>query len=388
MQNVANIRRGIIAVRAGADSAHLLMEQIKAGVEAFKADHKTQLATLSDRLVELEQKSVGGMSALQAGGGQTLAAKLFASADFAAFRDRRVKTAGFPVAAKDLLAVYANTITQSGREISPYDRVGIVGGQQRKQWLRERLSVIPIAGPGVEYTRETTFTNNAGVQYEASPEAFEGVTKPESDIVFELISARCPTIAHWVKASRQSLDDQPALQAFLDMRLRYGLELKLESQIISGSGTAGQMTGLATAATAYTPATGDTGLDSVSKALALLENGGFTPDCVVMNPIDFGSLQRAKTTTNEFILGDPAAATLPVLWGVPVFKSASVASGKFLAADLQSSAALFVRQDAMVQMSDSDGSNFVQNLVTVLAELRAVLGVMVPAGVLYGNLTL
>lgn len=388
-QHIQN-KRGIMAVFANSDAqAAQLVREIHGNFQKFKDSQEERVEGLADRLVELEQKTVGGMSPMQAGAGQSLAGKLFASSGFAEFREKRTKSVGFPVTATDLLKIQANTITQSGREIAPYDRpAGIVAGPQRKQWLRERLNVVPIAGGGVEYSRELAFTNNAAAQYDASPEAFEGVTKPESALTFELVTARVPTIAHWVKTSRQALDDQPALQAFLDMRLRYGLELKLESQIISGSGTGGEMTGLATAATAFTPATGDSGLDSVSKALALLENAGFTPDCVVLNPVDFGALQRAKTTTNEFILGDPAAATAPVLWGVPVFKSASVASGKFLAADLASSAALFIRQDASVLMSDSDGTNFVQNLVTVLAELRAVLGVLVPAGVYYGDLTL
>jgi len=58
MQNATNIR-GVIAVRAETDPAQLLMGQIKAGFEAFKADHKSQFAAMSDRLQELEQKSVG-----------------------------------------------------------------------------------------------------------------------------------------------------------------------------------------------------------------------------------------------------------------------------------------------------------------------------------------
>lgn len=387
MQSLANIR-GVRAVRAETDPAQILMGQIRAGFEAFKADHNSQLTGLSDRLLELEQQRVSG-AALPVGAGQNLAAQLFASQDFEAFRARRIKSAGFQVKSADLLLnVRASTITQTGREIAPYDRpAGIVGAPQRKQWLRERLSVIPVGGPGVEYTRESAFANNAAPTYSASPEAFEGVLKPESGLTFELVSARVPTIAHWVKASQQTLDDQPALQAFVDMRLRYGLELALESQIISGDGTGANMTGLATAATAYTPVTGDTGLDSISRAKAQLETANFTPDCVVLHPTDYGTMERLKDANDNYIIGQPAGALQPMLWSVPVFKSATIAAGKFLIADLASSSALFVRQDALVEMTNSNDTDFVKNLVTIRAELRAVLGVLVPAGVLYGNLT-
>jgi hypothetical protein len=87
------------------------------------------------------------------------------------------------------------------------------------------------------------------------------------------------------------------------------------------------------------------------------------------------------------LVGEPASATQPSLWGLPVFRSATVPAGKFAMLDA-SCVALFLRQDAVVDLNESDGDNFVKNLITVRAELRAVLGVLVPAGCLYGDLTL
>jgi len=111
------------------------------------------------------------------------------------------------------------------------------------------------------------------------------------------------------------------------------------------------------------------------------------PDCVVLRPADYGTMERLKDGSDRYLIGQPAGALQPMLWGVPVFKSATIAAGKFLIADLASSSALFVRQDALVEMTNSNDTDFVKNLVTIRAELRAVLGVLVPAGVLYGNLT-
>lgn len=388
MQNVSNIR-GIRAVRAETDPA-ALVNSIRAAVEASRATMDQRIVALADRLTEIEQSATGGSLAF--GGGhqrKTLAAIIAATPEFAALRDKRTKQAGFQVQSADLLSVQANTITNDGDTLAPYDRkAGIIASPQRRAWLRERMLIIPCGAGGVEFTRENAFTNNAATQAGGSPIEYEGVTKAESAITFELVNARVPTVAHWIKMSRQAMDDQPALSGFLNMRLRYGLDLELERQIISGDGTGGDMSGLAEAATAFTPTSGDTELDSLSRAKATLETANFMPDCIVLHPNDYGAMERIKTTTGEYIIGQPAGALQPVLWGVPVFRSATVSAGKFLMADLAGSCALFMRQDAVVDMTESNDTDFVKNLITVRAELRAVLGVFVPAGVLYGDLTL
>lgn len=387
MHSQTNVR-GIRAVRANADAV-ALVHQIKASVETARADTEQRILALGDRLTEVEQRAVDGFSSMGNTQRKTLASILAATPEFAAMRDRKTKQAGFQVQSADLLRVQANTITNDGDTMAPYDRpAGIVAGPQRRAWLRQRLPIIPCSGSGVEYSRELAFTNNAATQAGGSPVAYEGVTKAESGITFELVNARVPTIAHWLKMSRQVMDDQPALASFINMRLTYGLELELERQIISGDGTGGDMAGLAAAATAFTPTSGDTELDSLSRAKASLEAANFTPDCVVLHPTDYGVMERIKTTTGEYVIGQPAGALQPVLWGVPVFRSATVPAGKFLMADLSGSCALFMRQDAVVEMTESNEADFTANLVTVRAELRAVLGVFVPAGVLYGDLAL
>lgn len=388
MQNQTNVR-GIRGVRAETDPTVALINQIKAGVDTMRTNTEQRIMALGDRLTEMEQRTVEGVVIAHAHQRKTLASIITAAPEFAAMRDRKAKTAGFQVQSADLLRVQANTITNDGDTMAPYDRpAGIVASPQRRAWLRQRLPIIPCSGSGVEFTRELAFTNNAATQAGGSPIAYEGVTKAESGITFELVTARVPTVAHWLKMSRQVMDDQPVLASFINMRLTYGLELELERQIISGAGTGGDMPGLAAVATAFTPTSGDTELDSLSRAKALLEAANFTPDCVVLHPLDYGTMERIKDLDGNYIIGQPAGALQPLLWGVPVFKSATITQGKFLMADLAGSSALFVRQDAVVEMTESNESDFTANLVTVRAELRAVLGVFVPAGVLYGDLTL
>jgi hypothetical protein len=61
-------------------------------------------------------------------------------------------------------------------------------------------------------------------------------------------------------------------------------------------------------------------------------------------------------------------------------------AGKFIVASLAQATSFYSREDANLLLSPSDSDNFTKNLVTALAELRALATVNVPAGVVYGDL--
>src|SRR3546814_10753919 len=75
------------------------------------------------------------------------------------------------------------------------------------------------------YPQETGFTNSAATHTETA-----GTAKPQSEIKFDIKTATVTTIAHWVLATRQILDDVAMLQSYIDGRLRYGLAY-VEEQI-------------------------------------------------------------------------------------------------------------------------------------------------------------
>lgn len=388
--NPVELIRGIQAgFESHRDNTKARLDSLQAAVDSSRADTERRILGLQDHLVELAQAApTNAIASFGGTGTKSLASILSAAPEFEQFRQRRADKVGIPVTAADLLRPQAATIINDDDVLSPNHRLpGIVYAPQRRVWLRERLHIIPVTGSAVEYSKEASYTNNAATQAAGSPVVFEAVQKAESAFSFQLVNVRIPTVAHFVRASRQVLDDSPALANFLDMRLRYGLDIEVERQIISGDGTSGDMLGIAAQATTYVPASGDSELDTLSQAKAWLENANYQPDCVVLNPLDYGRLERIKTTTGEYVIGQPTGALQPVLWGVPVFKSATIPQGKFLMFD-SGCVALFLREDAVVRMSEADGDTFIKNVLTLLAEVRMVVGVLVPAGVLYGDLTL
>jgi HK97 family phage major capsid protein len=93
----------------------------------------------------------------------------------------------------------------------------------------------------VEYARELEFINNAGPQFAAGTK--ENVLKNESGISFELVQDPIVTLAHWLPASKQILDDAPKLQSFIGNRLLQGLKIKEEDQLLNGDGKLGNLAG-------------------------------------------------------------------------------------------------------------------------------------------------
>jgi HK97 family phage major capsid protein len=73
-------------------------------------------------------------------------------------------------------------------------------------------------------------------------------------------------------------------------------------------------------------------------------------------------------------------------FGVRVVLSNNMTSGKFLIGALNSSAMVYNRQGAVIEMGYIN-DDFTKNLVTIRAEERLGLGVERPTGILYGNFT-
>lgn len=392
--NAINHPRGMLRVRAETDVAAAVAKALadfNAGFTAHRERTDAEIHALKATIADLEQRGPGASLTAMPGGGTALATMLAKSDAFAAVAGKRQTKSAVEVTSNMLLGVSANSITYDGGAPSVVERQpGIVSGMARKRWLRQRLVTVPTAGGSVEFTRELLFTNNAQPQGGGSPFQFEGVAKAESVITYEQVEKKASTVAHFIKASKQILSDVPMLQATLDNRLRYGLELATEAQIIAGTGVGANMSGLTTAGnhTAFTPTSGDTAIDSINRALAALETAEAAPDIVLMHPVDYRAMQRVKNGVNgDYVFGSPSGANGASVWNTEIYTTPAMTQGYFVAADLAQMGVLFLREDAQVAVGWV-GDDFTSNLVTILAELRAVVAVQRPAAVQYGALTL
>ena len=256
---------------------------------------------------------------------------------------------------------------------------------QRRLTVRDLLTVIPVSSGSVEYPKQTARTNNAAT-------VAEGALKPESGITFDLQAVPIRTVAHWIIASRQILDDAPQMQATIDNELLYQLGFVEDAQLLIGGGTGTDLNGIYTQATAFAQASaGGLILPNATKidvlGAAILQNAlaNIPATGIALHPADWMGICLTKDADGRYIVGNPQDVTAQRLFGLPVVQTPGMTAGNFLVGDFRGSATLYDRQSARVEVSTEDSDNFRKNLATLLAEERLGLAVKQPTGFTKGT---
>jgi HK97 family phage major capsid protein len=280
----------------------------------------------------------------------------------------------------------ADALGSAGDLIVADRRPGILGIPERRLTVRDLLTPGRTGSNAIQYVKETGFTNAAATVSETA-----GTTKPQSDIKFDIMTTSVTTIAHWVLATKQILDDVAQLQSYIDGRLRYGLKYVEEAQLLMGGGTGTDLNGIYTQATAYaapagTGVTSPTAIDTLRLAMLQAALAEFPATGIVLNPIQWAGIELTKTTDGAYLFANPQGVAQPRLWGLPVVATQAMTTDKFLVGAFQLGAQIFDREDANVEISTEDELNFRKNLVTIRAEERLGLAVYRPEAFIKGDM--
>ncbi len=280
----------------------------------------------------------------------------------------------------------ANTTVGAGRSqgtsLVPGARVpGIFGLPERQLTIRDLVMPGQTSSSSIEYVKETGFTNNA------APVA-ETTAKPYSDLTFDMTSSPVRVLAHLFKASRQILDDAPALRSYIDGRARYGLRFVEENQLLNGSGTGQNLHGLVPQATAFNPAfaaADETAIDRLRLAVLQVVLAEYPATAFVLNPIDWAKIELTKDAGGNYIIGNPQGSLTPTLWNLPVVSTQAMAAGEFLTGAFSFAAQIFDRMDIEVLLSSENVDDFEKNLFTIRAEERLAFAVYRPESFVTGD---
>ena len=357
-----------------------------ATVGKTSADTKTALDAigaqqreLADRLLAVEQKSTAQPETKEL---TTWGDQFIKSARYADF-------AGGNLA--KLRVEVKNTLTGSDTTVAPDRKPGIVGGAFLPFSMEALLPSTPTSSNAIEFTKEASFTNNAA-------EAAEGAQKAESALTWSLVNMPVSTVAHWIKISKQLAADAPALAAYVNTRMKYGVNQKVDTQLVVGDGTAPNISGTYDTgnftAHGYTNAA-ITAISATFKKLVLIRKiiadltvAGYPPDAIVLNPADWATIEIELFTTAAgqtlYSINDAGQARL---FGLPVIQAIGMAADTFQVGRFSEAYMVHNREGVVVEMSDSDGDNFQKNLVTLRAERRLALATEKPAAVRGGDLT-
>ena len=269
----------------------------------------------------------------------------------------------------------------------PDQRVpGLIVPAEQRLYVRDMIPQMRTGSNLIQFTSESSFTNNARPQGDASPGGIEGEAFAESAMAFTLSNAAVVTIGHWIPASRQVLKDAPLLEGHIGVRLVYGLKLEEEQEFLTGDGTAGTINGINSQAAAYNRgATNDTILDTLLKAQLQVSLSNYEVSAYILHPVDWFTAMLLKDTQNRYLFSDPQSMVAPRVWAKPVVPSQTQTQGRFTAGAFNLGAMIWDNEDATVRVSEHHANFFVQGMVAIVAEERTALTVFRTTSFCYGN---
>ena len=183
----------------------------------------------------------------------------------------------------------------------------------------------------------------------------EGDPKPEATLAATVTPQTLDTIAHWVQASRQALEDSATLRSFIEGNLSRGVMDKIEANIAA-----------AMIAATLPTATGADLLGAIRAGIGQVQSAGFTPNAIALNPSDYAALDiqvMGGTLNGPTMLG--------AYWGLPVVPVGALPAGTATVGNFTDGVTLLNRTGVSLYVSDSHGATFISNVFTLLAEARA-----------------
>lgn len=353
--------------------------QLRARIERAKGDEN-----MSSEIERLTAGLALGRKSANGGGGavaerRSMGQQFIESDAFAWLqKSKGMRGSAWTSPAAELHATTLETATTSGGDLIVSDyRPGIV------QLLFKRLVVADLLAPGttdsnsITYMKETTFTN-------AADSVSEGAPKPESTLVFDQVNDLVRKIAHWLPVTDEMLEDVAQIRSYIDARLRLGLGITEEDQLLNGSGTAPDLEGLLNRSgltTATTRSGSVTNADAVFAAQMAVFNASFVmPTGTIMNPANWQTTQLSKDGNGNYYGSGPfAGAQQPTLWGLPVVVTPSIVANTAFVGAFNSAAQVFRKGGVRVEASNSHSDFFIRNLTAIRCEERLALAVYRPA---------
>lgn len=244
--------------------------------------------------------------------------------------------------------------------------------QRRQPFMRELVRIITTDNMYIAWAEQKNA--DPGVAGTVA----EGATKPQTDFDIVEATAKVEKIAVWIKVSKEALADIKFLQGEINTELRELVALKLDEQILSGDGVSPNLKGILTVAPTFAAVSTlalavptPNRFDVLVAAVAQIAAANFTADAVVINPADYFAMQLVKDAEGRYLLPPFSSSDGMTVAGLRLVANNGVAVGSFLVGDFKK-ATLAIREDVNIQIGYVN-DDFIKNLVTILAEMRAVL---------------
>lgn len=264
----------------------------------------------------------------------------------------------------------SRTLFQTSAGWDPEDRrTGrVVLDEQEERTIADYIPTTPTTQSTVLYMEETTFTRGA-------VEVSEGGTYGEAAFVYTERSSEVRKIGAWLPVTDEQLEDVARMEAWLQMRLGFGVKQRLAEQILVGNGTAPNLRGVNNVSGINTNARGSDPIpDAIYKGMVECRVNGFAePDLAILHPNDWQDVRLLRSVDGVYIYGNPDMATVPKMWGKPVLETTHQTENTGVVGAFRQYSELAVRRGVEIAMTDSHSTHFVEGKKAIRADIRAAL---------------
>lgn len=254
---------------------------------------------------------------------------------------------------------------------------GVVDAPARALSILDMIDTQTTGLNSIPFVQETPLDPTTGAL-----ETAEGTLKPEVDVQLAEVDSPVRLIAAWLQVTRQAAEDKATMVGFIQGRLGFKVEHRINSQILNGNGTAPNLRGILNTSgiKTYAPGTAEARIISIRKGVTLVQQGEYQPDAVVMAPGDWEIVELDRDNNGQFRVSPSVQNALaPRIWGLNVIVNTVIAAGTACIGAFRLGATYWERSGVRVLITDSHASNFTSNILTILAESRGALTVWRPA---------
>lgn len=194
----------------------------------------------------------------------------------------------------------------------------------------------------------------------------EGTAKPEATVDPVVVTDTLGKWAHTLPITTEFLEDIPRMESIVRTGLVNGVKDRVE-----------MVTAAALVAdTSIGAVSHETFLGAIRVGVARTQMAGFRAVDVALNPLDYAQIDIEMLTSTL----NGASRNVGV-WGLNVVPAAAIPEGTSFVGNLRQAVTVFARSQVQIRMTDSHGTEFVQNILRLVAEQRALPLVTQPAAV-------
>ncbi|MEM9521566.1 MAG: phage major capsid protein [Actinomycetota bacterium] len=221
-----------------------------------------------------------------------------------------------------------------------------------------------------------TFT---GTFVSAAADVAEGDAKPEASLSWTTTTLTMGTKAHWLPVTNQALGHNPTLRTRIDGHLVNGVRAKLQADVaaVMAAGTGMQVQAFDTDLTT-----------TIRRAITKAQNGaaqiGAGPTSILISENDAETVDLEQIAHAAYAPGQ-APAQVQSMWRRPIVTSAALPDGFAYVGDLRQ-VELYTGEAISVTTGWVD-QQFIENKLTILAEVEAVAGIFGAGALVKTDLT-